>query len=219
MGNPIINTMAEFLTFSKFYTKEEAEAFAALLDSNNILFDAERLTAQLDKIYLGEDSEPRYLVKVQKEDFAKVESLMKSEMEKQVDHLPDNYYLFQFSNEELTEVIRKPDEWNHLDQLLARKLLMQRKVDVDSITEGTVFSQEDLYVPARIETGWLVLAYLVAVLIPFAGIPLGLLMFTGKKTLKDGTKVPLFDQWTLNQGWILFTVGLLRTFQFFFLAL
>ncbi len=63
--------MAEFLTFSKFYTKEEADAFAALLDSNNIIFDAERLRAQLDNIYLGEDSEPRYLVKVQREDFCK----------------------------------------------------------------------------------------------------------------------------------------------------
>jgi hypothetical protein len=211
--------MAEFLTFSKFYTKEEAEAFAALLDSNNILFDAERLTAQLDNIYLGEDSEPRYLVKVQKEDFGKVESLMKSEMEKQVDDVPANYYLFQFSNEELTDVMRKPDEWNYFDQLLARKLLLQRNVEVNAITEGSVFRQEDLYVPARIEAGWLILAYLMAVLIPFAGIPMGLLMFSGQRTLKDGTKVPLFDNWTLTQGWILFGIGVLRTLQYFFIPL
>jgi hypothetical protein len=219
LSDTIIHPMAEFLTFSKFYTKEETEAFAALLDSNNILFDAERLTAQLDNIYLGEDSEPRYLVKVQKEDFGKVESLMKGEMEKQIDDVPANYYLFQFSNEELTDVMRKPDEWNYFDQLLARKLLLQRNVEVSSITEGSVFMQEDLYVPARIETGWLIFAYLMAVLVPFAGIPLGLLMCKGQRTLKDGTKMPLFDNWTYKQGWILFGIGVLRTLQYFFLSL
>ena len=210
--------MSDFLTYSKFYTKEEAEEFAALLDANDIPFDTERLRAPLDNIYLGEDSEPRYIVKVMQQDFGKVESLVKSEMEKQLDHLPSDYYLFQFSNEELMEVLQKSDDWNHLDQTLAKKLLAQRNVKMDTITEAAVFSEEDLYVPARIEPGWLISAYLMAIVFPFVGIPLGLLMFRGKKTLKDGSRVPLFDKWTLNQGWILFGIGVLRTVQFSFVS-
>ncbi len=85
--------------------------------------------------------------------------------------------------------------------------------------KASVFSQEDLFVPGRIEMGWLVLLYLVAVLVPFAGIPLGLLMFIGKKTLKDGTKIPLFDKWTLEPGLDIGRCGRTKDLSIFFLPL
>lgn len=208
--------MSTFLTYSKFYTKEEAEEFAALLDKNNIVFDAERLTAQLDNIYLGEDSDPRYVVKVQQQDFGKVESLVKKEMETQVDHLPSDYYLFQFSNEELLEVLHNSEDWNHLDQTLAKRLLQQRNVNTDGLAVQSVFNEEEINGKERISAATLVITYLLAAFFAIVGMLIGALMITAKRTMKDGSKMPLYDNWTVNQGWIVFNIGLVRTLIFLY---
>jgi hypothetical protein len=208
--------MSTFLTYSRFYTKEEAEEFAALLDANNILFDAERLRTPLDNIYLGEDSEPKYIVKVMQEDFGKVESLVKKEMEKQVDELPADYYLFQFSNEELLEVLQKSEDWNHLDQTLAKRLLQQRNVRTDGLAVLAVFNEEEINGKERISTTTLVITYLLAIIFAIVGMLIGALMITAKRTMKDGSKMPLYDNWTVNQGWIVFNIGLVRTLIFLY---
>ncbi|QEC45270.1 hypothetical protein [Pseudobacter ginsenosidimutans] len=210
--------MSTFLTYSRFYTKEEAEEFAALLDANNILFDAERLRTPLDNIYLGEDSEPKYIVKVMQEDFGKVESLVKKEMEKQVDELPADYYLFQFSNEELLEVLQKSEDWNHLDQTLAKRLLQQRNVRTDGLAVLAVFNEEEINGKERISTTTLVITYLLAIIFAIVGMLIGALMITAKRTMKDGSKMPLYDNWTVNQGWIVFNIGLVRTLIFLYFA-
>jgi hypothetical protein len=36
------------------------------------------------------------------------------------------YYLFSFSDAELMEIIQRPDEWGHLDYVLAKKLLAEK---------------------------------------------------------------------------------------------
>ena len=208
--------MPTFLTYSKFYTKEEAEEFAALLDTNNIVFDAERLRAPLDNIYLGEDSEPQYIVKVMQQDFGKVESLVKREMEKQVDHLTPDYYLFQFSNEELLEVLQKSEDWNHLDQTLAKRLLQQRNVKTDGLAVLSVFNEEEINGKERISTTTLVITYLLAVVFAITGMLIGALLITARRTMKDGSKMPLYDNWTVNQGWIVFNIGLVRTLIFLY---
>ncbi len=208
--------MSEFLTYSKFYTKEEAEEFAALLDSHNIIFDAERQKAILDTVYVGEDSEPNYIVKVKQEDFPKVNELMKKEAEKQVGQVSSDYYIFQFSNEELADVIRKPEEWNYLDQLLAQKLLKERNVSLESIPAKSILSEEDLVHPSRIEFIWLFLSFVGAIVFPYVGFVTGLVLVFSKRTLKDGSKMNLFDTWTRNYGWILLGMGILRTLQFSF---
>lgn len=210
--------MSEFLTYSKFFTNEEAEAFAALLQKHHILFDTERLRTPLDNLYQGEDTEPRYLVKILQADFGKVNELMKLEMERQVEYVRSDYYLYQFSNEELADVLRKPDEWNYFDQALAKKLLSQRNIALEAIPAGSLFSEEDLYQPNRIELIWLVFAYAASLLIPYAGLPLGIVLISGRRTLKDGSKVPLYDPWSKNQGWILMLIGALRTLQFLFFS-
>ncbi|WP_127132557.1 hypothetical protein [Pseudoflavitalea rhizosphaerae] len=208
--------MSSFLTWSKFYTKEEAEEFAALLDANNIVFDAERLRAPLDNIYLGEDSEPKYVVKVRQQDFGKVESLVNKEMEKQIDDLPSDYYLFQFSDEELLEVLQMPEDWNHLDQTLAKRLLQQRNVKTDGLAVLSVFNKEEIDGKERISTNTLVITYLLAIIFAIVGMLMGALMITAKRTMKDGSKMPLYDNWTVNQGWIVFNIGLVRTLIFLF---
>ena len=47
--------MAEFLTYSKFYTNEDAEAFAELLNNAGIETKIEHERNSLDTIYLGEN--------------------------------------------------------------------------------------------------------------------------------------------------------------------
>lgn len=211
--------MSEFLTYSKFYTKEEAEEFAALLDANNIIFDAERQKAILDTVYVGEDSEPNYIVKVRQEDFSKVNELMKREAEKHMENVTSDYYLFQFTNEELADVIRKPEEWNYLDQLLAQKILKERNVTLESIPADAILNTEDLVHPSRIEFIWLFLSFIGAIVFPYVGFVVGLVLVFSKRTLKDGSKMNMFDNFTRNYGWILLGMGILRTLQFSFLPL
>ena len=59
--------MPEFLTYSKFYTNEDAEYFTEILNKAGIEFKIEHEREVLDKIYVGETSDPMFLVKIPEE--------------------------------------------------------------------------------------------------------------------------------------------------------
>lgn len=203
--------MPEFITYQQFYNQSDAEAFAAFLDGKNIPFEVERQRAVLDPIYIGEQSEPTYIVKIQPDQFEKVNALMKEEAAKQLNNVPADYYLFEFTDDELKNVLQESNEWSQLDILLAEKLLKERGVPDASIPLDALVKP---YEAARIGTWALVAGYICCGLFPVYSIPMGVVVMSAKKTLPDGTRIPMYDKWSCNHGLAITIIGSVIVFSY-----
>ncbi len=125
MGTP------DFQTFQTFYNKEEAQPLIDFFEENNIRcrfeanYDVFHLNADQIELTLGEPVENEWALRISSGDFEKANELLQKEAEK-VTEIPEEHYIHQFDNNELKDMIQKPDEWSRQDVHLARLLLKKR---------------------------------------------------------------------------------------------
>jgi hypothetical protein len=119
--------MSQFLTFSKFQSNQEAQDLINLLQHSNVEFKIEAEKNPLDEIYTGQSLDPLVVVKISQDRFAEVNTLLLKQAEMQLNDIDPDYYLFQFTDQELIDVISNSNEWNHFDQALAQKILNDRE--------------------------------------------------------------------------------------------
>jgi hypothetical protein len=115
--------------------------------------------------------------------------------QKKLDLVPPDYYLFNFSDLQLMEILRAPDEWGYLDYPLAIRILSNRgvsisKEDLDKINADriAVISR-----PANSPASSIWLAYLVTIFWP-AGLMAGGIMAFMKKTIYNGDRVYAYSE-------------------------
>jgi hypothetical protein len=207
--------MHEFLTYSKFYTEKQAEELSNFLKENNIEFLIEHEKELLDKIYLGNSLDALVLLKIKHEDFEKVNNLIVSKYTIDISTVDKDYYLFQFSNEELLDVMNNPEEWNYFDRALSKQILESSNKEL--LVNHTPDSNTT-YSPIRLELIWLLAEYLLAIAFNYTGIIIGLITIVARKTLSNGKSVRIYDSWTIRHGYILMVVGLIRTIFFLFIV-
>src|SRR5690242_12247312 len=115
-----------FLTFKIFKNKEVAEEIATILEQNGILYFIEYDVMAFDASYANNDLEKDYRLKIKQQDFEKANTILQNYYKAQLDKVDKDYYLFDFTDEELREIIAKPDEWGEFDYQLAQKLLADK---------------------------------------------------------------------------------------------
>lgn len=201
--------MPEFLTYTKVHTHEEAQELTTLLTAADIEFVIEAEKDPLDKAYVGESFDPYIAVKIPQHRFEEVNKLMLQQAQSQLDGINPDYYLFSFTDSELLDVLNKPDEWNHLDQALAQKLLADRKVEIPAAAASPV--SVTAFKPYHLEIAWVIAEYLVSVAFAFAGILIGAFTLLAYKALRDGTKVKMYDKDTRTHATIMIAIGVVRT--------
>lgn len=115
-----------FNLYQKYFNEKEAIQLVELLQNNNIEYQIENHSPAPDIIFLNSEHEKEYWVKLKKEDFATADRLQAGFLDTLIENIDPEYYLFGFSNQELSEVIINPEEWSKLDVQLAQKLLQER---------------------------------------------------------------------------------------------
>jgi hypothetical protein len=119
-------TKEPLLTFQKFNDKQAALDLAALLKKGNIAFELVDNTAGTDVSFGNKNLAYAYSIKIDANDFSKANDLIQKNVQVQVDAVDKDYFLFNFSNQELVEVIQKKDEWGPFNVLLAQKIMKDR---------------------------------------------------------------------------------------------
>lgn len=228
--------MEELTTYQSFYTQEEAEAFAEILKEENILFKIEADKAILDKQFIGEDLDKKVHLKIREQDFSKADKAFDKIAERSASEISSDHYLFSFSNDELSEIIQKPDEWSRQDFFLAKKLLADRGVNIstEKISQLKNDRIKELAKPESGMNAWIFVGYLLLLFFLYAtiiqGFPLvssygfvsmffGYILRTSKKVLPDGTKVLMFDKQTRTHGIVFFILGLILVLVFLYQVL
>ncbi|HVU55926.1 MAG TPA: hypothetical protein VHD83_12770 [Puia sp.] len=188
-----------FLTFQKFNDPALAELIAGQLQDAGIDTLVVKEDALLDPTIIGNDLGSTIHLKIAPSNFDRANVLLENYYQRQIQTMDPDYYLFSFTNDELLEILRKPDEWGHLDHALAKKLLADRGRSVTS-AELEGFHQEritELAAPSATHPFLIFLGYLSAFGGGIIGFVLGYILISQKKTLPNGERVftyPLSEQ-------------------------
>lgn len=202
----------EFIVFEKSNDQGTVLALANLLEQNNIKYILEDSTINMP--FVNTDLAKIFIIKLKKDDFAKVESLQKEIALAEIEAVNKNHYLFDFSEEELIEIIKKPDEWNAFDILLAKKILKDRGIEISPETSESFKKerQEELEKPEKEALVWIYLGYIFASMGGALGILIGWTLWKLKKVLPNGDKVYTYTESDRKHGRRMFIIGIISLF-------
>ncbi len=116
----------DFTTFQKFQDPELAQDILNLLRQNHLECEIEDHNKFFDASFANNRIEASIILKIRKDDFEKADKILNDYYSTHLDTVESDYYLFEFTDEELYEIIARPDEWGKYDYLLAQKILKER---------------------------------------------------------------------------------------------
>lgn len=194
--------MNEFALFQSFFTEDEAAYTIQQFRENGIDYRLDRSKELLDRAFIGENLEKKFFLKIRSSDFTKANQVLDARILQNITALEKDYYLFSFTNDELIEILRKPDEWSRQDFLIARKILDERG---EHISEDVI---NDLKSKRINELGReesepilsIMAGYILALLVGIVGLFFGLAFMTAKKNIPNGKKVFTYSRSTRKHG-------------------
>ncbi|MDF3026224.1 MAG: hypothetical protein K0S23_531 [Fluviicola sp.] len=194
--------MSEFIAYEKFATIPELKEFVELLKSNNIPYELEDDVEIFDVSFANNNHHRDYRIKLYPEDFDRVNELRNAIAGSELDQVDPGYYLFDFTDEELIDLISKQDEWSPFDFQLAQKILKDRgnEVTPQKINQLKEQRLEELSEPEKHDTFWIGLGYVFAFLGGLIGIIIGYYIISSKKTLPNGERVFTYTEADRKHG-------------------
>ena len=199
----------EFLTYKKFSYKNQATALTDLLIANEIETLFEDTSAVFDLTFANNELNKEFRVKLKKQDFDKADKLLLSLSADQLNEVDADYYLFEFSDDELMEVLTKSEEWSEFNYLLAQKILRDRGKEVNKTLLETLRKQrnEELAKPYEDQESWIIAGYVFSFLGGLPGILIGWSLLSHKNTLPSGESVYAYSVEDRKHGKIILILG------------
>jgi len=200
-----------FLTYKTFYEKERADVLTRILSDNGIEFEITEDRESLDSLYGDKLFNQQYFVKLRKDDFKKADSLLFDASAKELNNVDKEHYLYNFTDEELFDILSKPDEWNGFDYQLSQQILKDRGKNINADVIDLLKKQriKELAKPEEGQRNWIYAGYIFALLGGLLGIFIGWHLSTFKKTLPNGERVFGHTENDRRQGKRIFIIGVI----------
>ncbi len=201
----------EYSIFKKYPTLEQATELKELLEKEGIDAVLGDNIPPVDVTFSGSTVQHEFEVRIKPSDFGKAEDLLEQQAENLIDQVDKDYYLFDFTDEELYEILLKSDEWNEFDYTLAQKILSQRGKSIDKALLNSLKKErlKQLAQPEESQRAWIILGYVFAFLGGLLGIVIGYFLWTAKKTLPNGAKVYSYSEKDRRQGKYIFIIAVI----------
>jgi hypothetical protein len=201
------------LTFRRFNSIEEAQELMDVLKAHHIACELED-TSAFDVTFSGNTLNKEYRVKLQQSDFEPAEELLLNQPHVSADQLPSDHYLLSFSDDELLEIVTKPDEWSAADYKLALQLLKEhgKEFSADSIKALKKQRYNELAQPEENKPVWIIVGFVSALFGGILGVFIGWHLMTFKKTLPDGQRVYGYTTADRKKGQTILFLGLIFAF-------
>jgi tetratricopeptide (TPR) repeat protein len=199
----------DYAFYQKFTSKAQMDDLVAVLDSKNIPYQVNQ-SKSIDTVYTNTDLGKGITVYLRREDFEKANQAYEEAVLGNIEHIDPDYYLFQFEEEELLEIVHKPDEWGAFDRVLAKRILRERGVEITDEMADELYQQrlKTLAKPSKEGSGLVMLGYLLAFAGGLGGTFIGWHLFSYKKTLPNGTDVYVFHESVRKDGKTIFYISL-----------
>lgn len=203
--------MSRYTTYEKFFNPDQAQPVLAILKEHNIPHEFAGIKQAVDQVIAGGGPAYLYEVRIPGDQFNNANRLLRESIQVNLDEVDPEYYLFNFQDFELIEILRRPDEWGRLDFVIARKILETRGIkytaeELDALWNNRI---ETLAKPEREGKAWVYSGYFFAAMGGLFGVLIGLVLLQSTKTLPDGRKVRTYDEATRAQAKIIIIVSLI----------
>jgi len=118
---------SDLVELSRCRDGESVSETTDILDSANISYRVGSTASNFDITSIGTGSNPEVIISVRRADYNAARSAMEEEYLKT--NLPDDHYLSTSSDDELADILGKPEEWSSFDVAHARKIAKDRGID------------------------------------------------------------------------------------------
>ena len=201
----------EFVVFRRYSTKEEAELVQQLFEEHSIVSKIAINTTDLEGTMAGASVNPKIELSISEDDFDRADELLLAANDTQLEDLDEDYYLFQFTDDDLINVLIHSYEWSEHDIAISRKLLESRNVSIDehALKQQKTERIIELSQPESGQTGWIVFGYIMAFGGGFFGLLIGYFLWKTKKNLPNGKQVYSYDETVRKHGLRIFFVSLI----------
>lgn len=198
-----------YVTYRKFTEAADMNDLAGLLKASAIEYEVTEGRDSLDSLYGDRQFSKEFYVKIRQEDFATADALVTEENRKALSAVDASHYLFGFTDEELFDILVKPDEWSDIDYQLACKILRDRGRDISDYTLDLLRKQrvKELAKPEESQKAWIYGGYIMAFMGGLLGIFIGWHLGAHKKTLPNGQTVYAFKKEDRQHGWRIVMIG------------
>lgn len=201
--------MEELRSFRRTGDIGQANELLKELEKHNIAGKINEIGSSLDASFGATEITREFEVALKPSDFERANNILQNNALSDLSQVDPGHYLFEFTNEELYDILLKPDEWNELDYNLTIKILKDRgqSVDEDLLLSLKKQRLEDLSKPEESNFGWILFGYISAALGGILGLFLGWHIWKSTKTLPDGKIVYTYNQKDRSHGQIIFYLG------------
>ena len=163
-----------FKVFQQAFSKEEILDLNELLNKKGIETKLVNSSAGITggAEALGASTVVTYALHIKEEDFKIANKLLEEEAIKQVDSISKDHYLYDFTDEELYDILQNQNEWNHLDYALAKKILKERGSEINTEDLKQIIDEREakLKIKDEIPNYVIFIGYTSAIGIPILGV-------------------------------------------------
>ncbi len=204
-----------FATYMSFQSAEQASAYIEVLKAHDISYSAEGSEHIAPEVYTGTTLLPKVVLKLYPKDFTRVNELVEQEIVNHIDL--ENHQFNQFNNEELRDILEKPDEWSAEGVAVAKKLLTKRGVEVSDDELQEIREQRLLNIrrgkkakPITMLLWFIGITFgtYLNLLFLIGGIGMGYYYAYDKSTDPDGNKYYTFEPQTRKYGRLMLFIGI-----------
>ena len=188
--------------------KEEADYYCTVLQHNNIDFLLDDLQSNFNAITGQSVVDTHYIIRIQQKDFFTANESIHQQLMDDV-QLDDDYYLQQFSDNSLIELLIEKEKWSRYDVAAAATVLEQRGVEYKKEVDFKRKSGAAPYHSKHIEHWALMLSYLMLAILPIYSLVAGFLYRNAKDTDRNGYTHFAYDEPTRKHGANLMIFGIL----------
>jgi hypothetical protein len=200
---------SEFITYRTFDDIVLANVLGEQLDKHHIEYIVEEEPQPFNGSSIFNTSFQKYGIKIKSDKFEQVNKLLTEDENANLGEVEESYYLFDFTETELMDLLSKADEWSAFDVALARKILTDRGKNIDERTIKTLTEKrlDELKAPEQPQTFWIILGYICAFLGGVLGIFIGWHLSSFKKTLPDGERIFEYSESDRRHGKRIFNIS------------
>lgn len=202
-----------YLTFKKYNDVGLATEIGEQLKANQIEYAIEDNKQFFDATFANNSFNPDISLKLKPEDFSKAQKVLDSYYQQSTTSVDKDYYLFEFSDQELVEIISKRDEWGEFDYQLAQKILSDRGMEIkpEIVELLTEQRSKDLSKPETSSKYLIYRGYFSAFFGGFFAIIFGYNLAYSKRTMRDGQQIFTYREEERKHGERIVLIGIIST--------
>ncbi|MGQ3012958.1 MAG: hypothetical protein ACT6QS_04595 [Flavobacteriales bacterium] len=189
-----------YRVFRKFPQQEQALELQQMLLQKGIESVIDEDSFLVDITFTNpEQQQKEFFVKLAPEYFPVAETLLTEIALQELPLIPKDYYLYDFDDSDLQDIIKNPQEWSKTDYLLAKQILQERSFSATDIemAEKQVIAERETP-----KNGGLLIptGYLMSIAGGYLGLLIGILLYNTKRPVPDGRRIFFYTKETRKHG-------------------